>query len=106
MLHKRVLNFPKAARYSLGLRMENTALEIVELAYLAQAKRDRSRLLILGKMDVKLRIFFVHLRLAHKTRCVNDAGYAELSEKAIEIGKMLGGWIKQTKTAPTLERLR
>ncbi|MFZ1654589.1 MAG: four helix bundle protein [Candidatus Moraniibacteriota bacterium] len=88
------------SRYSLGMRIENTILEIIELGYLAQAKRDTSRLLILGKMDVKLRVFFVHLRLAYQTKCLNDSGYAELSGKAVEIGKMIGGWIKQTKTAP------
>ena len=76
------------------MRIENTLLEIIELGYLAQAKRDTSRLLILGKMDVKLRIFFVHLRLAYQTKCLNDAGYAELSKRAVEIGRMIGGWIK------------
>jgi len=91
--------FPKASRYSLGMRMENAVLEIIELGYLAQVKRGVSRLLILGKMDVKLRVFFAHLRLAHKTHCVSDAGYAELSRQALEIGRMIGGWIKQTKAA-------
>lgn len=79
--------------------MENTVLEVLELAYLAQAKRGASRLLILEKADVKLRVFFVQLRLAHATRCMSDGAYAELSEHAVELGRMLGGWIKQTKTA-------
>ncbi|MBI3632039.1 MAG: four helix bundle protein [Candidatus Vogelbacteria bacterium] len=38
------------------------------------------------------------MRLAHKTKCLNDAGFAILSEKLIEIGKMIGGWIKHTNT--------
>ncbi len=88
------------------MRMEDAVLEIVELCYLAAAKRGTSRLLILEKADVKLRIFFVHLRLAHKTRCVNDAGYAEISLLGVEIDRMLGGWIKQTKTVPSPERSR
>jgi len=28
---------------------------------------------------------------------LNDAGFAEISTVAVEIGKMLGGWMKQTK---------
>jgi len=75
-------------------------LEIIELIYLAQSKRGASRLLILNKIDILLKILFVHLRLAHKTRCLNDAGFAILSEKLIEIGKMIGGWIKHTNTQP------
>ena len=97
ILHTRIGSFPKVSRYSLGMRLEHTLLEFVELGYLARSKRGRSQLLILEKMDVKLRIFFFHLRIAHRTRCINDAGYAELSELGVEIGRMLGGWIKKTK---------
>lgn len=85
------------SRYSLGVRIENATLEIIELIYLASGKNNASRLLILNKADIKLKILSVHLRLAYKTRCLNDAGFAELSEKYIEIGKMLGGWIKSIK---------
>ncbi|MEI6650056.1 MAG: four helix bundle protein [Candidatus Moraniibacteriota bacterium] len=95
-LHTRILSFPKASRYSLGMRLEQSLLEIVELGYLAQSKRGTSRAMILNKMDVTLRIFFFHLRLAHDTRCLNDAGYAELSGYGVEIGKMIGGWLKKT----------
>lgn len=80
------------------MRLEQTLLEMVELGYLAQSKRGASRTLILNKMDVTLRIFFFHLRLAHDTRCLNDAGYAELSGYGVETGKMIGGWIKKTTT--------
>jgi hypothetical protein len=94
--HTRVLRFPKISRYSLGVRIENTVLEILELAYLAQSKKGPSRLLILNKADIILRMLFVHLRIAYKIKCLNDASFAELSEKCVEIGKMLGGWIKHT----------
>ena len=95
--HKRLLKFPKPSRYSVGSRIENTLLEIIELAYLGASKKGPSLLLILNKADVLLKILRVHLRLAHKTECLNDAGFAELSEKTIEIGKLLGGWIRNTK---------
>lgn len=80
------------------MRIENTVLEILELAYLARSKKGTSRLLILNKADIILKMLFVHLRLAYKTKCLNDAGYAELSEKCVEIGKMIGGWMRATKT--------
>lgn len=83
--------------------MENTLLEIFELGYLALTKQSASKLLIINKMDIILRMFFVHLRLASSTHCLNDAGYAELSEGALEIGRMIGNWIKEIqnpKTAP------
>lgn len=94
--HERIEKFPKVSRYSLGTRIEHTILELIELCYLAQAKRGASKLLILGKMDVKLKMLASHLRIANSTRCISDGGFAELSERAIEIGKILGGWIKAT----------
>lgn len=69
----------------------------MESLYLAQSKRGSSRFLILNKADVQLKILLAHLRLAHATRCLNDAGFAELAEACVEIGKMVGGWLKTTK---------
>jgi hypothetical protein len=79
------------------VRIENTILEIIELLYLAQSKHGPSQLLILNKADVALKMLTTHLRLAYKTESINDAGFASLSEQTIEIGKMIGGWIKSTK---------
>ncbi|MDO9230978.1 MAG: four helix bundle protein [bacterium] len=103
MTHKRVIRFPKPSRYSLGVRMENTLLEIIEFSYLALTKQNASKLLIINKVDITLRMFFMHLRLANGTRCLNDAGYAELSEGALEIGRMIGNWIKEIREAKTAQ---
>ena len=85
------------SRHSLGTRVETTVLDLLESLYLAQSKGGASRLLILNKADVQLKMLFAHLRLAHATRCLTDAGYAELSSACVEIGRMIGGWIKATK---------
>ena len=92
--HERVSRFPKVSRHTLGTRIEATVLDLIESLYLAHSKQGQSRALILNKADVTLRMLFMHLRLAHATRCLNDAGFAQLSESTVEIGKMLGGWLK------------
>lgn len=79
------------------MRIENTILEVIELLYLAQSKQGVSRLLILNKTDIKLKMLTTHWRLAYKTKSINDAGFASLSEQVIEIGRMVGGWLKETK---------
>lgn len=93
--------FPKPDRYSLGVKIENVVLEIIELLYLAQSKQGASRLLILNKADITLKMLTAHLRLAYKTKSINDAGFAALSEQVVEIGKMVGGWIRATKNPAT-----
>jgi hypothetical protein len=95
--HNRILKCPKPTRYSLGMRIENTILDLIELFYLAHSKHGTSRLLILNKADITLKMLTTHLRLAYKTKSINDAGFASLSEQVIEIGRMIGGWIKDTK---------
>lgn len=97
MAHERIARFPKVSRHSLGTRVETTVLDLLESLYLAQSKGGSSRLLILNKADVQLKILIAHLRLAHATRCLNDAGFAELSTACVEIGRMIGGWLKTTK---------
>lgn len=96
--HERVLRFPKPSRYSLGVRIEDTLLEVLELLYLALGKQSVSRLMILNKADIKLKILSAHFRLSHATNCLNDAGFAHLSTLSVEVSRMLGGWIKATKT--------
>lgn len=100
--HERTVKFPKPTRYSLGMRIENTVLELMELFYLAQSKHGTSRLLILNKADITLKMLTTHLRLAYKIESVNDSGFASLSEQVIEIGSMVGGWIKYTKNPTPL----
>ena len=97
--HQRVLRFPKVSRHSLGIRIENIVLEIIEFAHIAITKQYNSRLLILNKIDVLLKVLQVNLRIANKTKCLTDNGFAELSAQTVEIGRIIGGWIVKTKTA-------
>lgn len=97
LAHIRISQFPKASRYSLGIRIENTVLDLMESLYLAQSKRGAPRFLILSKADIQLKMLLSHLRLAQTTHCLNDAGFAELATMSVEIGRMLGGWLKVTK---------
>jgi hypothetical protein len=91
------VRFPKVSRHSLGTRIESAVIDLMESLYLAQSKQGPSRFLILNKADVQLKILTAHLRLAHATQCLNDAGFAELAEGTVEIGRMIGGWMKATK---------
>jgi hypothetical protein len=99
--HTRVGKFPKRDQYTIGKRVEDLLLDMVSLTMLARAKSGRSQLLILEKIDVHVQEFYVLLRIAEKTQSLPTTGYADLSERMIEIGKILGGWIKNAKTVPS-----
>ena len=95
----RIAKFPKRAQYTVGSKIENTILEMIELSFLAKKKKNRSaEILLVERIDVQLGLLKLLLRVANQEKILNDTGYAELSELAIEIGKIIGGWTKNIKT--------
>lgn len=100
LFHSYARTFPKNDRYTIGQKSENLILEILELVFLANSKTKQSRLLILNKIDTKLKILKVIVRLCFDSRAINQNKYIILQEKNLEIGRMLGGWIKDTKENP------
>jgi hypothetical protein len=88
-------SFPKTQRYSLGERLENTVLDILELLFFVPIAP--TKLETLQTMSVKVDLLKVLLRLAKDTQAVSSGRYLVLQEMLQEIGKMLGGWIRTTK---------
>src|SRR3989344_8978926 len=88
--------FPKKDRFTLGQKCENLTIEILELLFLANSKPKPSRLLILNKVDTKLKTLKMLIRLCGDLKIINQKRYFTLQNDLQEIGKMLGGWIKQT----------
>jgi hypothetical protein len=61
------------------------------------ARSGTSRALLLGKADLKLKILKLLVRLAYESKAWDEKKYILLEEKLVELGKMLGGWIKATQ---------
>lgn len=94
---KRVRYFPKYYRFTLGARIDDSLLEMLEHLILAQKKTKKSKVLLLEKADVKLQVLKLLIRASHELEALPHGGYISLQKQVIEIGKMLGGWIKYTK---------
>ncbi|OHA90558.1 MAG: hypothetical protein A2832_01015 [Candidatus Zambryskibacteria bacterium RIFCSPHIGHO2_01_FULL_44_22b] len=76
------------------------ALEILELSLLAKTKIGTSRMLILNKIDIKLKILRLFVRVSYNNEILSQSRYISAEEKLLEIGRMLGGWIKKLNTKP------
>ncbi|MEK7184770.1 MAG: diversity-generating retroelement protein Avd [Patescibacteria group bacterium] len=96
-IHLNINAFPKRDRYTLGIQIEQRALKILELIMLAREKEGPSKILILHKIDVELKLLKLFIRMSFDILALPEKKYIDVSEKIIEIGKMLGGWIKDTK---------
>ena len=90
-------DLPKKDRYTLGQKIENNLLEILELLFLANSKRDAGKLPTLYEVDTKLQMMKMLIRLAYDVKAISQPRYRSLQKDLQEIGKMLGGWIKSIK---------
>jgi hypothetical protein len=91
-------NFPKRSRYTLGEKIENCLLELIELISLANIQIQQLREPILHKASAKTELLKLLLRLAYDLKFFTDRQYIELENKTLEIGRMIGGWIKFVRT--------
>lgn len=96
--------FPRLYRYTVTQRMMNIALSFQETLILAQTSQGRERLKHLRKCDALLQQLKFYLRLIHHWHWLSDGQYQHISLMVTEIGRLLGGWLKQSlakKGTPT-----
>lgn len=75
-------------------RIENLALDILDLlleAYYGPVKDKRTKILAANMAIKKLRRL---LRLAYELKYLSDLKFDQFIEALLEIGRMVGGWIK------------
>jgi 23S rRNA-intervening sequence protein len=92
-----LLRFPKIKRYTLGQKIDQNLLSFIEYIILAGYSKAEQKISLLHKASVKLDMLKIFVRLSWETNCLDNNKYQELASRLIEIGKMLGGWIKTVK---------
>ena len=85
-------NFPKDQRFLLADRIECILLDILEMLIEAVYSKNKRELLI--KVNLKLDVLRFMMRIAKDMQYVNIKAYDFFCQSSIEIGRMVGGWIK------------
>ena len=88
--------FPRVHRLTVTQRLMNAALDCQEAVFAAQSTRGMRRQSALQDADAALNRLRLYLRLAHRWCWLDGGQYAHVSAQVAEIGKLLGGWIKQS----------
>jgi len=88
-----ISKFPKSKRYALGARIENKLLDILELLLIAHYSKEK--LETLKKANLQLESFRYLLRLSFDFWYLSSKQYEFASQGTNEIGRLVGGWIKQ-----------
>ncbi len=89
----KLAKFPREQRFLLGDRIETTSLDCLEL--LIEANYSKEKAGILKNVNLKLEKLRFLTRISRDMHYLDIKSY-EFSARSInEIGKMVGGWIKQ-----------
>lgn len=98
-LLQKVGKFPRDQRFLLGERLMGKALDIqdalIAAATLGKGEAKRGTLAQAALALDQLRYL---LRLARDSRGMNQSSWHFCAKQVTEIGKMLGGWIKQSES--------
>jgi hypothetical protein len=89
-------DFPKVYRSTMTQRMMDAALDFQEFLIEAYNQGGTTRQKHLRSASAALDKLRLYLRLAYRKHWFSNGQYEHVSRMIAEIGRLLGGWIKQT----------
>lgn len=89
----------KRRRYSIGLSLENSILDCMEILVMAKNAPKPLKAGYLIKASSKLEVATLKLRLLLELALINETKIFQVQTKLDEIGRMLGGWLKSVQSS-------
>ena len=89
-------HFPKAHRFTLGAKLDEIFLNAIEYCFLASYSRHAEKLALLDRCIARVDLLKLLLQLAWEVKALDEGKYGDLAESLLGIGRMLGGWRRQT----------
>lgn len=89
-------HIPKTARYTVAEKIDKAFLDTIEHLFTASKSAKAEKLVALRCASAKFELLKFLLQILWETKALDTAKYSRLSESLEEIGRMLGGWLKQT----------
>ena len=87
-------HIPKGTRYTIGTRIENKFLELLELTYIAYFTQKERKAKKLSECILALDVLKFFISIAWEGKFISNKQYEEVVFKLDEVGKMFGGWVK------------
>ncbi|MCR4279305.1 MAG: four helix bundle protein [Candidatus Zambryskibacteria bacterium] len=92
------IHLDKLAKFGLGVKVESLFIETIQNIFIASRKAKQDRLEYLNKASDTLDLLKFTLQIMWEIGLLDNKKYIVLSKHLGEIGRMLGGWQKQTRT--------
>ncbi len=90
-----VQKFPRAYRFSLSERIQRTGMDFQDHIIAAGKSKNEERRAWLKKADIALEQMRFWLRLSIELGLINIGQYEHAARMMVEMGRLLGAWIKQ-----------
>jgi hypothetical protein len=92
-----VPHITKNARFTIGARIENKFLDLLDLTYIAYFSGNDGKTEKVTECILILDLLKYLMSVAWEGRVVSVGQYEEISKKLNEIGRMFGGWLNSLK---------
>lgn len=87
-------HIPKSSRYTLGARIENKFLDLIELSYAAYFSKKDEKSAKISDCIFALDILKYLISITWEAKLISSKHFEKMAGKLEESGKMLGGWFK------------
>lgn len=96
-------SMPKKSRYTLGDKIDQRFVQVLELLYIASYQSVAEKLPTISKALTGTDTLKFFLRVAWEIQALDTKKYTDLSEGLAKVGREIGGWKKglQIKTSAT-----
>jgi len=92
---QRARKLPRDVRFVLGDRMLTTVYDVLDT--LIEARYTRDRLALLQRVNLLLERLRYQVRLCVEEQLISVRQYEYVAQRAEEVGRMVGGWIKRER---------
>jgi hypothetical protein len=96
--HEFLPHIPKDARYTLGGKIDSSLVETIEAVFIASFLAKERKRAYVERAAAKLDLAKFFLQVAWEIKVLDNKKYALISEQLNEIGRMLGGWLRQLES--------
>lgn len=94
----------KCSRYTIGSRIENKLLDLLETSYIAYYIEKDKKVEKIADCILLLDTLKFLISVAWEAKIISNRHFEEVSSKLIEVGKMFGGWKKSLEIAAIKNR--
>ena len=89
-------HFPKKSRVVLSVKIEERLIELLEISSKLEFSSKDSKEMYLKEASTKTDILKILFRFCYDTRIIDQKRYLLIEGSLVEIGRMIGGWLKNT----------